>query len=111
MDPLTAARREIALEIQSLADEFQTSDEAALRRSRIICWISTGLVTALVLILLVMGADSRYLGFFWVVVVGLVWASHLLSSRRQHLQTARLRTLATRWLDGVVSPAERSRLP
>ena len=98
MDPLTAARREVALEVESLAREFEASDNAAFRRSRLICWIVTAAVTALALILLLFGGDGRYLTVFWLVVVGLVWAGHLLSSHRQRQQTARLRGLATRWL-------------
>jgi hypothetical protein len=100
MDPI-AARREVALEIEGLAEEFEKSDEAAFRRTRVACWAVTGVATALALIVLVAGGDWRYLGLFWAAVVGLAWAGHALSSRRQRLQTARLRALATRWLDGA----------
>jgi hypothetical protein len=52
----------------------------------------------LVLILLMMGGDRRYLGLFWVAVVGLTWAGYAFSSLRQRRQTGRLRALANRWL-------------
>jgi hypothetical protein len=99
MDPLAGARREVALEIQKLAEDFERSDEAALRRTRIVCWVVVAAVTAIVLILLLAGGDGRYLGLSWVAVVGLTWAGYALSSRRQRQQTGRLRALATRWLD------------
>jgi hypothetical protein len=98
VDPATSARREVALEIEKLAEEFERSDEAAFRRTRLVCWVVTGLVTALVLILLVMGGDRRYLGLFWVAVVGLSWAGYAFSSFRQRRQTGQLRALANRWL-------------
>jgi hypothetical protein len=98
MDPLTTARREVALEVEKLAEEFEASDNASFYRSRMIAWIVTAAVTALALILLVIGADGRYLAGFWVILVGLVWAGHFLSTRRQQQQTAKLRALATRWL-------------
>lgn len=104
MDPLTAARREVALEVESLAQEFEASDNAAFQRSRMIAWIVTAAVTAIALILLVFGADGRYLTVFWVVLVGLVWAGHFLSTRRQQQQTAKLRALATRWLQAAPAP-------
>ena len=99
MDPLASARREVALEIQKLAEDFERSDEAALRRARIVCWVIAAAVTVVVLILLLAGGDGRYLGLSWAAVVGLTWAGYALSSRRQRQQTGRLRTLATRWLD------------
>src|SRR4051812_30257499 len=105
MDPVAAARREVALEIQRLAEEFEASDEAAFRRSRIICWGVTAAVTIVILALLVMGGDRRYLGFFWVVIIGLTWAGPLFSSYRQRRQTSRLRALATRWLGREPPPA------
>jgi hypothetical protein len=98
MDPLAGARREVALEIQKLAEDFERSDEAALRRTRIVCWVVVAAVTAIVLILLLAGGDGRYLGLSWAAVVGLTWAGYALSSRRQRQQTGRLRALATRWL-------------
>ena len=98
MDPVAAARREVALDIQRLAEEFERSDAAAFRRTRLACWVVTGLVTVLALILLVMGGDRRYLGFFWVAIVGLTWAGYAFSSFRQRRQTAQLRALANRWL-------------
>jgi hypothetical protein len=98
MDPLAGARREVALEIQKLAEDFERSDEAALRRTRIVCWVVAAVVTAIVLILLLAGGDGRYLGLSWAAVVGLTWAGYALSSRRQRQQTGRLRALAARWL-------------
>ena len=44
MDPVAAARREVALDIQRLAEEFERSDEAALYRTRLVCWVVTALV-------------------------------------------------------------------
>src|SRR3954447_10452302 len=79
MDAVAAARREVALDIQRLAEEFERSDAAAFRRTRLACWVVTGLVTVLALILLVMGGDRRYLGFFWVAIVGLTWAGYAFS--------------------------------
>ncbi len=105
MDPLIAGRREVALEVESLAQEFEASDSAAFRRSRLVCWIVTAAVTALALILLMFSADGRYLTAFWLVVVGLVWVGHALSTRRQRQQTARLRALASRWLQAASPPA------
>ncbi len=46
-----------------------------------------------------MGGDRRYLGLFWVAVVGLTWAGYAFSSFRQRRQTGQLRALANRWLD------------
>jgi hypothetical protein len=56
------------------------------------------IVTIMTLGLLVIGGDARYLGVFWLIIVGLIWAGYALSSRRQRQQTGRLRALATRWL-------------
>jgi Flp pilus assembly protein TadB len=100
MESVAGARREVALEIQKLAEDFEKSDEAALHRTRIVCWVVVAVVTVIILILLLMGGDWRYLGFFWVVIVGLTWTGYALSSRRQRQQTGRLRALATRWLNG-----------
>jgi predicted cobalt transporter CbtA len=105
MDPLTAARREVALEVESLAQEFEASDNAAFQRSRMIAWIVTAAATAVALILLMFGADGRYLTAFWLIFVGLVWAGHFLSTRRQRQQTAKLRALANRWLQEPQSAA------
>ena len=98
MELIDDARREAALEIQKLAEDFERDDEAAFRRTRIGCWVVVGIVTVIILGLLLMGGDARYLGFFWLVIVGLTWAGYALSSRRQRQQTGRLRALATRWL-------------
>jgi hypothetical protein len=88
------------LEIQKLAEEFERSDEAAFRRTRIVCWVVVAVVTVILLVLLIGGGDWRYLMAFWVAMVGLTWAGYGLSSRRQRQQTGRLRALATRWLTG-----------
>ena len=45
MDPLTTARREVALEVEKLALEFEASDNAAFNRSRMVAWIVTAVVT------------------------------------------------------------------
>src|SRR5689334_15768541 len=98
MDPVAEGRREVALEIEKLAGEFERSDQGAFRRTRLVCWAVTALVTVLILIVLIMGGDRRYLGFFWAVIVGLTWAGYAFSSYRQRHQTGRLRALANRWL-------------
>jgi Flp pilus assembly protein TadB len=98
MESIDDARREAALEIQKLAEDFERDDEAAFRRTRVACWVVVGIVTIIILGLLLMGGDARYLGFFWLVIIGLTWAGYVLSSRRQRQQTGRLRALATRWL-------------
>jgi hypothetical protein len=98
MAPIADARREAALEIQKLAEDFERDDEAAFRRTRIACWVVVAIVTIVILGLLLLGGDGRYLGIFWLIIVGLTWAAYALSSRRQRQQTGRLRTLATRWL-------------
>ena len=98
MDPIADARREVALEIQKLAEDFERDDEAAFRRTRIACWVVVAVVTIIILGLLVIGGDARYLGVFWLIIVGLTWAGYALSRRRQRQQTGRLRALATRWL-------------
>ncbi len=98
MESIDDARREAALEIQKLAEDFERDDEAAFRRTRIACWVIVGIVTIIILGLLLMGGDARYLGVFWLVIIGLTWAGYALSSRRQRQQTGRLRALATRLL-------------
>ena len=98
MEPIADARREAALEIQKLAEDFERDDEAAFRRTRIACWVVVAIVTIIILGLLVLGGDARYLGVFWLVIVGMTWAGYALSSRRQRQQTGRLRALASRWL-------------
>jgi threonine/homoserine efflux transporter RhtA len=104
MDPRPDARPEVASELRALADEFARSDEAAFRRSRILCWIVTAVVTLVILLLLISGADWRYLGAFWIVAVGVTWVGYGLSGRRQRQQTERLRALANRWLTGEPPP-------
>jgi Flp pilus assembly protein TadB len=98
MEPTADARREAALEIQKLAEDFEREDEAALRRTRIACWVVAAIVTIIILGMMALGGDARYLGVLWLIMVGLIWAGYALSSRRQRQQTDRLRALATRWL-------------
>jgi len=98
MDLRSEAQREVALEIQKLAEEFERSDELAFRRSRMMCWVIVAALTAVVLFLLVVGADWRYLGAFWIVIVGLTWSAYWISARRQRQQTSLLRNLADRWM-------------
>ena len=74
MDPIADARREVALEIQKLAEDFERDDEAAFRRTRIACWVVVAVVAIIILGLLVLGGDARYLGVFWLSIVGLTWA-------------------------------------
>lgn len=93
-------RREVALELEKLAQDFERSDEAALLRTRVISWVVVAVTTVVMLVLLVVGGDWRYLGCFWLLIVGLSWMSYMLSSRRQRQQTDRLRALATQWLQG-----------
>jgi Flp pilus assembly protein TadB len=100
METVVDARREVALELEKLAQDFERSDEAALLRTRITSWVVAAVVTVVMLILLIVGGDWRYLGFFWLIIVGLTWMSYMLSSRRQRQQTERLRALASRWLQG-----------
>jgi Flp pilus assembly protein TadB len=115
MEPTADTRREAALEIQRLAEDFEKEDEAAFRRTRIVCWVVAAIVTVVILGLVILGGDWRYLGVFWVIIVGLVWAGYALSSRRQRQQTGRLRALAARWLSAAPTaghapgPAARSR--
>lgn len=104
MDAITEARREAGLEIQKLAEEFERSDEAAFRRTRILCWVVVAVATLVILALLIAGGDWRYLAIFWIVIAGLVWANYGLSSRRQRQQTGRLKDLAARWLSGEPPP-------
>src|SRR5918995_1843100 len=96
MEPTADARREAALEIQKLAEDFEKEDAAAFRRTRIACWVVAAIVTIIILGMMVLGGDARYLGVFWLIIVGLIWAGYALSSRRQRQQTDRLRALATR---------------
>jgi hypothetical protein len=97
MDPMDDARREAALEIQQLAEEFERDDEAAFRRARIVCWSVVAIITVLILGLLGLGGNVISLGILWLVIVGLTWAGYFQSSRRQRQQTGRLRALADRW--------------
>jgi Flp pilus assembly protein TadB len=98
MEPTTDGRQEAALEIQKLAEDFEKEDEAAFRRTRIACWVIAAIVTIIILGMIALGGDARYLGIFWLIIVGLIWAGYALSSHRQRQQTGRLRALATRWL-------------
>jgi Flp pilus assembly protein TadB len=101
MDPKLELRREVAIEIRQLAEEFERGDEAAFRRTRIVCWAVTAAVTVAVLLLLLAGADWRYLGAFWIAILGLTWVGYWASSRRQRQQTGLLRDLADRWMGGT----------
>ena len=98
MEPTTDARREVALEIQKLAADFAQDDEASFRRARIACWVGVAIATIVILGALMLGGDARYLGVFWLILVGLIWGGYALSSRRQRQQTSRLQALAARWL-------------
>jgi Flp pilus assembly protein TadB len=98
MEAIVDAQQQAALEIQKLAEDFERDDEAAFRRTRIACWVVVAIVTLIILGLLIIGGDGRYLGVFWLVIIGLTWAGYALSSRRQRQQTGRLRALATRLL-------------
>jgi Flp pilus assembly protein TadB len=101
MEPIAEARREVALEIQKLAEDFAQDDEAAFRRNRIACWVGVAIVTIVILGALALGGDARYLAVFWLIIVGLIWAGYALSSRRQRQQTSRLKALAARWLSAA----------
>ena len=101
MDAIANARREAGLELQALALEFEQSDEAAFRRGRIIAWVVTGVVALAALILLIVGADWRYIVGFAAAVIGLAWLGYWLSTHRQRQQTAKLKDLAARWLGGA----------
>ena len=115
MEPVADARREVALEVQELAEDFERDDEAAFRRTRIVCWVIAAVVTIIILGMIALGGDARYLGIFWLIIVGLIWAAYALSSRRQRQQTGRLRALAARWLStgptvsGAEAPVQTSR--
>lgn len=98
MDAMTDARRQAGLEIQALAREFEEGDEAAFRRTRILCWVLLGIVTLVELVLLIAGGDWRYLVGVWIAITALIWFAYAVSSSRQRAQTARLRALAERWL-------------
>jgi hypothetical protein len=106
MEPIADPRREAALEIQKLAEDFERDDEAAFRRTRIGCWVVAAIVTVIMLGMMALGGDARYLGVFWLIIVGLIWAGYALSSRRQRQQTSRLRALAARWLSTGPTPRD-----
>ena len=63
MEPITDARREAALEIQKLAQDFEREDEAAFRRTRIGCWVAVGIFTIIILGLLGLGVTRVISGF------------------------------------------------
>ena len=46
------------------------------------------IVTIIILGMIALGGDAHYLGIFWLIIVGLIWAGYALSSRRQRQQTA-----------------------
>jgi hypothetical protein len=96
MEPIADARREAALEIQSWPriserDEPRSDEPvspaglswASSPSSPWACWCS---------------GDARYVGVFWLTIVGITWAGYAFSSRRQRQQTGRLRALANWWL-------------
>lgn len=103
MDAMTDARRQAGLELQALAQEFEESDEAAFRRTRILCWVVLAVAALIEIVLLIAGSDWRYLLASWIAAAGLIWFGYAVSSSRQRRQTARLRELALRWL-GVDAP-------
>src|SRR5512134_1248614 len=72
MEPEANARREVALEVQKLAEDFERDDQAAFRRTRIACWVITAVVTIIILGMIALGGDARYLGIFWLIIVGLI---------------------------------------
>jgi drug/metabolite transporter (DMT)-like permease len=65
------------------------------------------IVTIVILGLLLLGGDGRYLEVFWLIIGGLTWAAYALSSRRQRKQTGRLRALATRVSQGPLVSRDR----
>jgi hypothetical protein len=71
MEPIADARQEAGLEIQKLAEDFEKEDEAAFRRTRIACWVIASVVTIIILGMIPLGGDARYLGIFWLIIVGL----------------------------------------
>lgn len=100
MDPVTTARREVALDIDRLADEFETSDESAFRTTRIVIWVILGLVALIVLVLLFAGSDWRYALGTWAAAAAILWGGYAFSSGRQRRQTRKLRDLAAKWMEG-----------
>jgi hypothetical protein len=106
MDPVMAARREVALDIENLADSFAVSDERALKASRIGIWVILGIVSLVIVLLLFAGSDWRYVMATWASSATVLWGGYGLSARRQRQQTRRLRELATKWMEG--NPAARS---
>ncbi|HYH39410.1 MAG TPA: hypothetical protein VD860_14400 [Azospirillum sp.] len=103
MDAMTDARRQAGLELQALAQEFEASDEAAFRRTRILCWVVLAIAALIEMLLLIGGGDWRYLLGAWLVIAAVTWGAYAVSTGRQRRQTARLRELALRWL-GVDPP-------
>ena len=93
-----SARREAAFELQQLAAEFESADQAAFRRMRILCWLILAVATAVVIVFLIAGGDWRYMMGFWLVVQILTWGSYLLSARRQKQQTDQLKQLSAKWM-------------
>lgn len=100
MDPVTTARREVAMDIDRLADEFETSDESAFRATRIAIWVILVVVAAIVLVLLVAGSDWRYAIGAWAAAAAILWGGYAFSSGRQRRQTRKLRDLAAKWMEG-----------
>lgn len=99
MDPVAAARREVALDIERLADEFEASDETAFRTGRIVIWVVLGIVSLIVILLLFAGSDWRYVLGTWAAAAVVLWGGYWLSASRQRRQTRRLRELAAKWME------------
>ncbi len=103
MDPVMAARREVALDIERLADEFEVSDDTAFKTSRVVIWIILGIVSLIIILLLFAGSDWRYVLATWAAAAAVLWGGYWLSARRQRRQTRRLRELAAKWMEATPS--------
>lgn len=104
MDPVTMARQQAGRELQTLAEEFASSDEAAFLRTRIACIVVSVAATLFFLVLLIAGGDWRQVGLFWVGLLVVLWAAFWLSQRRQRAQTRRLMELAESWQRSAAAP-------
>src|SRR4051812_25313734 len=108
---LAGTRREVALELRELAEDFERSDGAALSRDRIVCRVAVAAVTVVAPTLPITGGDWRYPGSFWAAIAGLAWGvAYAFSSRRQHRRVGRLEALAARWLGGEPPGAGMTRI-
>lgn len=97
MDPVTLARQQAGRELQTLAEDFASSDEAAFMRTRIAYIVISVVVTLFLLVLTIAGGNWRQLGLFWLVLLAVMWGAFWLSQRRQRAQTHRLMELAESW--------------